>query len=76
MAIATRRYSGTYFTAAGAGPCATMLLGDFGAEVIKIEPPDRDHSRVWGTARFGDGGEFSGLYLSVNRNKSSVVLDT
>ena len=63
------------FTAAGAGPCATMLLGDFGAEVIKIEPPEGDHSRIWGTARFGDGGEFSGLYLSVNRNKSSVVLD-
>jgi crotonobetainyl-CoA:carnitine CoA-transferase CaiB-like acyl-CoA transferase len=63
------------FTAAGAGPCATMLLGDFGAEVIKVEPPEGDHSRMWGTARFGDGGEFSGLYLAVNRNKSSVVLD-
>ena len=63
------------FTAAGAGPCCTMLLADFGAEVIKVEPPEGDHSRIWGTARFGEGGEFSGLYLSLNRNKSSVVLD-
>jgi crotonobetainyl-CoA:carnitine CoA-transferase CaiB-like acyl-CoA transferase len=63
------------FTAAGAGPCCTMLLGDFGAEVIKIEPPEGDHSRIWGTTHFGNNGEFSGLYLAVNRNKSSVVLD-
>jgi crotonobetainyl-CoA:carnitine CoA-transferase CaiB-like acyl-CoA transferase len=63
------------FTAAMAGPCATMLLADFGAEVIKIEPPEGDHSRIWGTARFGEGGEFSGLFLAVNRNKSSVVVD-
>lgn len=63
------------FTAAGAGPCATMLLADFGAEVIKVEPPEGDHSRVWGVGRFGEGGEFSALYLSLNRNKASVVLD-
>lgn len=63
------------FTAAGAGPCATMLLADFGAEVIKVEPPEGDHSRLWGVGRFGDGGEFSALYLSLNRNKASVMLD-
>ena len=52
-----------------------MLLGDFGAEVIKIEPPEGDHSRKWGTARYGEADEFSGLYLALNRNKASVVLD-
>lgn len=63
------------FTAAGAGPCCTMLLGDFGAEVIKVEPPEGDHSRIWGVTHFGDDDQFSGLFLAVNRNKASVVLD-
>jgi crotonobetainyl-CoA:carnitine CoA-transferase CaiB-like acyl-CoA transferase len=52
-----------------------MLLGDFGAEVIKLEPPGGESSRKWGSARVGEGGQFSGLYLALNRNKSSVVLD-
>jgi crotonobetainyl-CoA:carnitine CoA-transferase CaiB-like acyl-CoA transferase len=63
------------FTAAMAGPTCTMLLADFGAEVIKVEPPQGESSRRWGTARFGPGGQFSGLFLALNRNKRSVVLD-
>lgn len=63
------------FTAAMAGPTCTMLLADFGAEVVKVEPPEGESSRRWGTARFGPGGQFSGLFLALNRNKRSVVLD-
>lgn len=63
------------FTAAMAGPRCGMLLGDFGADVIKIEPPDGDHARRWGVHRYGPGGQFSGLFIALNRNKRSVVLD-
>lgn len=60
------------FTHALAGPYCTMLLGDLGADVIKIEPPKGDHSRQWGPPFIN--GE-SSYFLSVNRNKRSVVLD-
>jgi crotonobetainyl-CoA:carnitine CoA-transferase CaiB-like acyl-CoA transferase len=59
-------------THALAGPYCTMLLGDLGADVIKIEPPHGDHSRQWGPPFIN--GE-SSYFLSVNRNKRSVVLD-
>jgi crotonobetainyl-CoA:carnitine CoA-transferase CaiB-like acyl-CoA transferase len=55
-----------------AGPLCTMLLGDMGAEVIKIEDPRHgDDTRDW--APFVDG--WSTYYLSVNRNKKSVAID-
>ena len=55
-----------------AGPFCTMLLGDMGAEVIKIEDPDRgDDTRDW--APFVNG--WSTYYLGVNRNKKSVAVD-
>jgi len=60
------------FTHALAGPYCTMLLGDLGADVIKVEPPSGDHSRQWGPPFIN--GE-SSYFLSVNRNKRSVVLD-
>jgi crotonobetainyl-CoA:carnitine CoA-transferase CaiB-like acyl-CoA transferase len=57
-----------------AGPLATMILGDLGADVLKIERPDTgDDTRSWGPP-FDDRGE-SAYYLSVNRNKKSAALD-
>src|ERR687889_245534 len=55
-----------------AGPLCTMLLGDLGADVIKVEQPTGDISRAIGVNR--PCGE-SDYFLSVNRNKRSVVLD-
>jgi crotonobetainyl-CoA:carnitine CoA-transferase CaiB-like acyl-CoA transferase len=56
-----------------AGPFATMLLGDLGADVIKVEHPDGgDETRAWGPPFHG---EHSTYYLAVNRNKRSVALD-
>jgi crotonobetainyl-CoA:carnitine CoA-transferase CaiB-like acyl-CoA transferase len=59
-------------THALAGPYCTMVLGDLGADVVKVEPPAGDHSRQWGPPFIN--GEAS-YFLSVNRNKRSVVLD-
>lgn len=55
-----------------AGPVCPSLLGDFGADVIKVEPPAGDNMRHTGNTRIG--GE-SDLFLSVNRNKRDIVLD-
>jgi crotonobetainyl-CoA:carnitine CoA-transferase CaiB-like acyl-CoA transferase len=59
-----------------AGPFATMLLADLGADVIKVEPPDGDETRTWGPPWWGDPADGRSAYFaSVNRNKRSVVLD-
>jgi crotonobetainyl-CoA:carnitine CoA-transferase CaiB-like acyl-CoA transferase len=57
-----------------AGPYATMLLADLGAEVIKVESPAGDDTRHWVPPRRPETGEGT-YYLSVNRNKRSIVLD-
>jgi crotonobetainyl-CoA:carnitine CoA-transferase CaiB-like acyl-CoA transferase len=54
------------------GPYATLLLADMGAEVIKIEPPDGEICRAVDAMRHPGMGP---LYLNLNRNKKSVVLD-
>ena len=57
-----------------AGPYCTMLLGDLGADVIKIEVPERgDDTRQWGPP-FTAGGQ-SAYFLAANRNKRSLTLD-
>src|ERR1700688_2441033 len=54
------------------GPSATMLLGDQGADVIKVENPQGgDHTRAAANRR----GGFSASFLNNNRNKRSIVLD-
>lgn len=60
------------FTHHAAGPMCTMLLGDYGAEVVKIEPPGGEAFRTSGTVRVR--GEHVG-FLALNRNKKSVVID-
>ncbi len=55
-----------------AGPYCTMVLGDLGAEVIKVEPPEGDETRGWGPPFVG--GE-SAYYLCVNRNKRDMVIN-
>ena len=55
-----------------AGPLATMILADQGADVIKVETPDGgDHTRAGGNGRAG----FTASFLNNNRNKRSIVLD-
>lgn len=59
-------------TQAMAGPIATMVLGDLGAEIIKIEPPAGDQTRSWAPPYIKG---ISAYFLSVNRNKRSISLD-
>jgi hypothetical protein len=49
-----------------------MVLGDLGADVIKVEPPEGDETRGWGPPFAG--GE-SAYYLCVNRNKRGIVIN-
>lgn len=63
-----------------AGPWAGQILGDLGAEVIKVERPGRgDDTRAWGPPYLNDGQgaptSESAYYLSANRNKQSVTID-
>src|SRR4030088_679574 len=56
-----------------AGPLCTMMLGDMGADVIKIEPPDKgDDTRSWGPPFVGEDAAY---FLGVNRNKRSATLN-
>ena len=60
-------------TRALAGPYCTMMLGDYGADVVKIEIPGTgDDTRGWGPPYIGDQ---SAYFLSINRNKRSITLN-
>ena len=54
------------------GPLATQTLGDMGADVVKIEGPAGDTTRYTGPKRSND---MSALFMGLNRNKRSIVLD-
>src|ERR1700730_10939742 len=56
-----------------AGPFCGQMLGDLGAEVLKVERPGQgDETRAWGAPFLG---EYSAYYLSCNRNKKGLTLD-
>jgi crotonobetainyl-CoA:carnitine CoA-transferase CaiB-like acyl-CoA transferase len=55
-----------------AGPFCSTMLADFGADVLKVEPPTGDISRAWGPPFVGTEPAY---FLNVNRNKRSVVID-
>jgi crotonobetainyl-CoA:carnitine CoA-transferase CaiB-like acyl-CoA transferase len=54
-----------------AGPFCTQILGDHGAEIVKVEPPVGDETRTWGP--FGSNG--SAYYSGINRNKRHAAVD-
>jgi formyl-CoA transferase len=60
-----------------AGPWATQVLGDLGADVIKVEKPGAgDDTRAWGPPFVGEGGVRDAAYfLAANRNKRSITID-
>jgi crotonobetainyl-CoA:carnitine CoA-transferase CaiB-like acyl-CoA transferase len=62
------------FTQLAQGPWATQMLGDMGADIIKIEPPKGDWMRSYAYGNHYPAGE-SISFLSFNRNKRSIVLD-
>jgi formyl-CoA transferase len=55
------------------GPYATQILGDNGAEIIKVEPPQGDEVRDWGPPF--DAGRDASYFIGINRNKRSLGLD-
>lgn len=59
-------------TAVVLGPLATQVLGDFGADVIKLEPPEGDLMRANGVSRLRG---MSSIFLAINRNKRSLAID-
>ena len=59
-------------TQAMSGPFATVLLGDLGAEIIKVEPPEGDQTRSWAPPYMNG---LSSYFMSTNRNKKSISID-
>lgn len=59
-------------TSSVAGPYATMLLSDFGADIIKVERPEGDDARKWGPPFLDEQALW---FTAMNRNKKSVVID-
>ncbi len=63
------------FSQVMAGPYCTMLLGDMGANVIKVEPPEGDSSRQMGVRQEKRGEKESPAYWAVNRNKRGIAVN-
>jgi len=65
------------FSRVFAGPAATQVLGDMGADIIKIEPPTGDEARYYGVSKdkLAEMGGVSPSFVALNRNKRSVALD-
>lgn len=65
------------FSRVFAGPAATQVLGDMGAEILKIEPPGGDEARYYGVTkeRLEKFGGVSPSFLALNRNKRSLEID-
>ena len=61
------------FTSVVLGPFACQILGDLGADVVKVEPPGGDTNRNLGPVKNTEG--LAALFLTCNRNKKSIVLD-
>src|SRR5262245_47321240 len=59
-------------TAVVLGPLATQILGDYGADVIKVEAPEGDRMRSNGVTR---NRGMSSIFLAINRNKRSLCID-
>src|SRR5262245_41999105 len=59
-------------TAVVLGPMATQILGDYGADVIKVESPEGDRMRSNGVSRHRG---MSSIFLSINRNKRALCID-
>jgi formyl-CoA transferase/CoA:oxalate CoA-transferase len=55
-----------------AGPFASTMLGDYGAEIVKIEPLDGEIARAWGPPFYGDEAAY---FVNLNRNKKSLAID-
>jgi crotonobetainyl-CoA:carnitine CoA-transferase CaiB-like acyl-CoA transferase len=55
-----------------AGPFCSMMLGDHGANIVKLEPPGGDIARAWGSR--GPSGD-AGYFVSLHRNKRGIVVD-
>ena len=55
-----------------AGPFASTLLGDYGADIIKIEPLEGEIARAWGPPFYGNETAY---FVNLNRNKKSIALD-
>src|SRR5258707_12347120 len=55
-----------------AGPFASTMLGDYGAEIIKIEPLEGEIARAWGPPFYGEEAAY---FVNLNRNKKSLALD-
>ena len=75
MPAATGPLAGVHvldLTAVVLGPMATQILGDYGADVIKVEPPEGDRMRANGVTR---NRGMSSIFLAINRNKRSLCVD-